>query len=132
MNHVTSNDNVFIIAATNQLEMLDKACLRRFHKRLQVNLPDQKARKLILMNNLDDSELSEGDFDAVSTDLENFSGSDLEDLCREVSMRPIKELIEHRKLSGFSNLTDRQRKVNISDFQEVLKYFKASSTTYDP
>jgi SpoVK/Ycf46/Vps4 family AAA+-type ATPase len=126
MNHTTSKDQVYIIAATNQIEMLDKACVRRFHKRLKVELPNIEARKRILMSSLDNTELSDHDFHILAADLEKYSGSDLEDLCREVSMRPIKELFDSLKKIGSYNLQD-MRRINLADFKEALKGFSPAS-----
>lgn len=41
-------DKVTVIAATNLPQELDKAALRRFGKKIYIDLPNQEARKALL------------------------------------------------------------------------------------
>ena len=59
------NDWVFVLAATNRPEDLDSAVLRRFSKKILIDVPNQKDRILLLnfhlrkiKNNLTKNEFS--------------------------------------------------------------------------
>ncbi|CAF1873336.1 unnamed protein product [Brassica napus] len=100
---VTSNpdDLVIVIGATNKPQELDDAVLRRLVKRIYVPLPDSNVRKLLFKTKLkcQPHSLSGGDFDKIVRDTEGkflnvtgYSGSDLQALCEEAAMMPIREL----------------------------------------
>nr|VDD16225.1 unnamed protein product [Brassica rapa] len=81
---VTSNpdDLVIVIGATNKPQELDDAVLRRLVKRIYVPLPDPNVRKLLFKTKLKCQPHS----------LSGYSGSDLQALCEEAAMMPIREL----------------------------------------
>ncbi|KAF3580975.1 hypothetical protein DY000_02036034 [Brassica cretica] len=81
---VTSNpdDLVIVIGATNKPQELDDAVLRRLVKRIYVPLPDSNVRKLLFKTKLKCQPHS----------LSGYSGSDLQALCEEAAMMPIREL----------------------------------------
>ncbi|WP_456474677.1 CDC48 family AAA ATPase [Candidatus Pyrohabitans sp.] len=116
--------NVIIIAATNRPDMLDPALLRpgRFDKILLVQAPDAEARLEIFkvhtrrMPLLDDVQ-----FDFLVKQTENFSGADIEALCREAAMLAFREAI----LNGESF---DEKKVEMRHFHEALKHVKPSLT----
>ncbi|OWM72906.1 spastin isoform X2 [Punica granatum] len=93
---VTSNRNdlVIVIGATNKPQELDDAVLRRLVKRIYVPLPDESVRRLLLKNKLKGQAFSlpSGDIDRLARETEGYSGSDLQALCEEAAMMPIREL----------------------------------------
>ena len=86
-------DIVFVLAASNLPWDLDGAVLRRLEKRIYVPLPSAKGRELMLRQCLP---RVEGNFDygSVAHKLEGFSGADVDILCREATMRTVRQLIE--------------------------------------
>lgn len=44
MSKINGNDQILIIAATNRIEDMDEAILRRFHRQILVELPDDTVR----------------------------------------------------------------------------------------
>lgn len=44
----TGSDRILVIGATNLPNQLDKAALRRFNKKILIDLPDVKAKKGII------------------------------------------------------------------------------------
>lgn len=86
-------ERVLVLAATNRPFDLDEAVIRRFSRRLMVNLPDASSRERILRLILSKEELAE-DVDLVSLAnmTDGFSGSDLKNLCIAAAHRPIREL----------------------------------------
>jgi SpoVK/Ycf46/Vps4 family AAA+-type ATPase len=126
MNQISSKDQIFILAATNQIEALDRACIRRFQRKIKVQPPDTDARKNIIISSFQehDTDMSEHDFFLIASELIDYSGSDIEDLCREVAMRPISELFQ---MLGNGFPPNNPRKICVQDFKEVLKNFRKSS-----
>ncbi|KAK8964784.1 Katanin p60 ATPase-containing subunit A1 [Platanthera guangdongensis] len=93
---VTSNPNdlVIVIGATNRPQELDDAVLRRLVKRIYVPLPDFSVRRLLLKNKLKGQAfcLPVSDLDRLAKETEGYSGSDLQAVCEEAAMMPIREL----------------------------------------
>ncbi|CAJ1815087.1 unnamed protein product [Sphenostylis stenocarpa] len=93
---VTSNpdDIVIVIGATNKPQELDDAVLRRLVKRIYVPLPDENVRKLLLKHKLKGQAFSlpSRDLERLVKETEGYSGSDLQALCEEAAMMPIREL----------------------------------------
>ncbi|KAJ1426787.1 P-loop containing nucleoside triphosphate hydrolase [Sesbania bispinosa] len=93
---VTSNpdDIVIVIGATNKPQELDDAVLRRLVKRIYIPLPDENVRKLLLKNKLKGQAFSlpNRDLEMLVKETEGYSGSDLQALCEEAAMMPIREL----------------------------------------
>ncbi|KAF3439958.1 hypothetical protein FNV43_RR18236 [Rhamnella rubrinervis] len=96
---VTSNANdlVIVIGATNKPQELDDAVLRRLVKRIYVPLPDATVRKLLLRHRLKGQaySLPSDDLERLARETEGYSGSDLQALCEEAAMMPIRELGEN-------------------------------------
>ncbi|TNJ26507.1 Vacuolar protein sorting 4b [Giardia muris] len=86
--------NLLVLGATNFPEAIDSAMLRRFEKRIEIDLPDAEARASILKNGIGDTPntLTDADYMKLANDSEGYSGSDLSNLCKEALMMPIREL----------------------------------------
>ncbi|KAF7825983.1 spastin [Senna tora] len=93
---VTSNPNdiVIVIGATNKPQELDDAVLRRLVKRIYIPLPDENVRRLLLKHKLKGQAFSlpSRDLERLVKETEGYSGSDLQALCEEAAMMPIREL----------------------------------------
>lgn len=123
---VTSNpdDLVIIIGATNKPQELDDAVLRRLVKRIYVPLPDSNVRKLLFKTKLkcQPHSLSDGDIDKIVKETEGYSGSDLQALCEEAAMMPIREL-------GANILTiqaNKVRSLRYDDFRKSMAVIRPS------
>lgn len=123
---VTSNstDLVIVIGATNKPQELDDAVLRRLVKRIYIPLPDGNGRRLLLKHKLKGQSFSlpSRDLERLVTQTEGYSGSDLQALCEEAAMMPIREL-------GGNILTvkaDQIRSLKYEDFQEAMKVIRPS------
>ncbi|HUV62146.1 MAG TPA: CDC48 family AAA ATPase [Thermoplasmata archaeon] len=116
MDGLDSMSGVFVIAATNRPDILDKALLRpgRFDKLLLTPLPDEETRLKILEIHTRDMPLKNVDLKAMATRLEGYVGADIENLCREAAMIALRE--------------DREAKLVTSDhFEEAMKLVRAST-----
>ena len=90
---------VFVLGATNLPWELDSAMLRRLEKRIYVGLPEHEAREEIIANALRDFdvEVPASDIAAMTN---NYSGSDLYQLCKECAMRPLRKLLDRYYKEG--------------------------------
>uniref|UniRef100_A0A5B6YPN8 microtubule-severing ATPase n=1 Tax=Davidia involucrata TaxID=16924 RepID=A0A5B6YPN8_DAVIN len=123
---VTSNsdDLVIVIGATNKPQELDDAVLRRLVKRIYISLPDAHVRRLLLKHKLKGQAFSlpGGDLEKLVEETEGYSGSDLQALCEEAAMMPIREL-------GANILTvkaNQVRPLRYGDFQKAITVIRPS------
>ncbi len=116
---------LLILGATNRPWDIDSAMLRRFEKRIYVPLPDREARKAIYKIHTAGINLALGDadFEDLAQRSEGFSGSDIANVCREVIMRPIREL-DMKGLLSAEGEDVKVRDVNMNDFNETMKKAK--------
>lgn len=90
------NLRVVVIGCTNRPFDLDDAVLRRFSRKLLVDLPDAEQREKILKVILRKEKLSDDvDLKAIASDsmTKGFSGSDLYNLCQTAAYMPIREIV---------------------------------------
>jgi len=85
--------DVVVIAATNRPDMLDTALLRpgRFDRHILVPAPDEEARLKILELNTKSMPLKGVNLKKLAKDTVDFSGADLDALCREAAMHALRE-----------------------------------------
>jgi cell division protease FtsH len=84
-----TNSGVIILAATNRVDMLDKALLRagRFDRQIHVDLPDLPERKEIFMVHLRPLKVDETlDIDLLARQTPGFSGADIANVCNEAAL----------------------------------------------
>lgn len=86
-------EQVFVMAASNLPWDLDIAVLRRLEKRVLVPLPEAEARVAMLRKHLQDRTSQDIPFDELAASTEGYSGADIELLCREAAMRPVRRLM---------------------------------------
>ncbi|KAI3751048.1 hypothetical protein L2E82_22062 [Cichorium intybus] len=93
-------------------------------KRIYIPLPDANVRKNLLKHKLKGQAFSlpGGDLERLVKDTEGYSGSDLQALCVEAAMMPIREL-------GSNILTvkaDQVRRLKYGDFQKAMSVIRPS------
>lgn len=84
-----SNSGVIILAATNRVDILDKALLRagRFDRQIYVDLPDLNERKEVFGVHLRPLKLDDTvDVDLLSRQTPGFSGADIANVCNEAAL----------------------------------------------
>ncbi|MEW5313246.1 MAG: hypothetical protein WDW38_004830 [Sanguina aurantia] len=88
-----SEDRVIVIAATNHPWDLDEAALSRFARRIYVPLPDNATRAALLRKAMVDvaTSITDAEYLALAAKCARYSGRDLVHICREASMRPLRE-----------------------------------------
>jgi SpoVK/Ycf46/Vps4 family AAA+-type ATPase len=113
------NLHLYIIGATNKPWALDWPFLRRFQKRIYVQLPDIEARKAMFKDYTAPIKLtSEVKLEALADITDGYSGSDITDICQSVQIKVVSELFE----SGIAHDEDaKPREITLEDFKEILK-----------
>ncbi len=134
------SDRVVVIGSTNRPFDLDEAVLRRFPRRILVDLPDLETRKEILEVTLAENRLGpDVNLTMVAERLEGYTGSDLKEVCREAVVQISHEqarMLDRGELldeddeedvfesssSGFQML----RPVTMRDFENAMRKLKRS------
>jgi vacuolar protein-sorting-associated protein 4 len=121
----THDKPLLVLGATNRPWDIDNAMLSRFEKRVQVPLPDMKARSGIFKIHTEgvNTALTEEDFIELAVRSEGYSGRDIANVCREVIMLPIREL----DMSGLLENSQQEvkvRDITLNDFKKTLKKVK--------
>ncbi|XP_067125684.1 ATPase family gene 2 protein homolog A-like isoform X2 [Centruroides vittatus] len=111
--------NVFIVAATNRPDMIDKALLRpgRLDSIIYVPLPDASSRKEILEIKLKKQPTSSDvDISLLTEHTKGFSGAEIVALCHEAGLRALNENINAEQITW-------------SHFMQALEFVKPRTTT---
>lgn len=81
-----SSKNVFLIATTNRLDLIDPAIIRRF-RCIEVNLPNKEAREKIFeihLRKVPEEKIEKGiNVNKLAEMTKDCSGSDIKDICEE-------------------------------------------------
>src|ERR1700753_891946 len=93
---------ICILGATNRIQDIDEAILRRMPKKFPVPLPSAKQRRGIFKLVLKGTKIDEPNFDLdylvkLSAGL---SGSDIKEACRDAAMLPMREFIRAQHAAG--------------------------------
>jgi|SRR5450432_523218 SpoVK/Ycf46/Vps4 family AAA+-type ATPase len=95
---------IMILGATNRIQDIDEAILRRMPKKFAVPLPSTSQRrrilKLILKNTKTDPQRF--DIDYLIRVMAGMSGSDIKEACRDAAMVPVREYIREQRANGLS------------------------------
>ncbi|KAL3837725.1 hypothetical protein ACJIZ3_022316 [Penstemon smallii] len=90
-------ERILVLAATNRPFDLDEAIIRRFERRIMVDLPSLENREMILKTLLSKEKVQDLDFKELAAMTEGYSGSDLKNLCVTAAYRPVRELIQQER-----------------------------------
>lgn len=93
---------ILVLGATNRMQDIDDAILRRMPKKFAVSLPGASQRLKILKIILRDTKIDTAHFDMeyLSRVMAGMSGSDIKEACREAAMAPVREMIQRQRDSG--------------------------------
>ncbi|KAH9970752.1 P-loop containing nucleoside triphosphate hydrolase protein [Lactifluus volemus] len=96
---LSGSDRILVLGATNRIQDIDSAFLRRMPSQFTLPLPDAAQREKILSLMLRDVPLSPNfPMRLLAEYSKGKSGSDLKELCRNAAMLPVRELV--RKAHG--------------------------------
>ena len=93
---------ILILGATNRIQDIDEAILRRMPKKFPVSLPTAPQRLRILGLVLKDTKIDKDHFDLeyLVQVTAGMSGSDIKEACRDAAMVPVREFIRKTQASG--------------------------------
>ncbi|KLO80509.1 putative MSP1 AAA ATPase protein [Fusarium fujikuroi] len=112
---------IMVLGATNRINDIDEAILRRMPKKFPVTLPGTEQRRRILQLILQDTKMDPEHFnlDYVARITAGLSGSDIKEACRDAAMVPVREYMRQHRESGhaMSSVDPRQfRGIRSDDF----------------
>lgn len=93
---------ILVLGATNRIQDIDDAILRRMPKKFPVSLPDTPQRLKILKIMLKDTKVDSSNLDLahLSRVMSGMSGSDIKEACRDAAMIPVREMIHRQRQTG--------------------------------
>ncbi|MFW9952275.1 MAG: CDC48 family AAA ATPase [Candidatus Thorarchaeota archaeon] len=118
--------DIVVIAATNRPDILDPALIRpgRIDRILLVPQPDEKGRLEILKIFTKNMPLANNiQLESLNKMTEDFSGADIETLCREAAMIALRENIRARKVS-MEHFKEARKVVNPTLNSEVIEWYE--------
>lgn len=93
--HGDTSSRVIVLATTNRPWDLDEGIRRRLEKRIYIPLPDLCSRLELLRKSCKGMSIDESvHFESIARRTEGFSGADLNQLCRNAGMMPMRRLME--------------------------------------
>ena len=122
MDGFSITDGIVVIAATNRIDVLDKALIRpgRFDRKVRVGLPDTEGRKKIFNVHLKEKKMAQDfNLDEVVSLTTGFSGADIANLVNEAAIYSVR--------SNNTNITQK----NVLDAYEKIT-IGLPSTTNNP
>jgi len=126
---VSKDTRVLLVGATNLPHQLDEAARRRMAKRILIPLPDEEGRQKLICNAMatTPSNLTEDEISAIVVKSDGYSGSDLQNLCSEAAMGPVRG-IQHR-IKDMK--MDEMRPIEMQDFEAAFFQVRASVSKAD-
>jgi cell division protease FtsH len=135
MDGFEQGQNVIVLAATNRADVLDPALLRpgRFDRRVNIDLPDRKAREAILKVHFNEKPVSKDvDLDSLAAKTAGSSGADLANIANEAAIlaaRHNRKVIENEDVvNAFEKVAigpERKSKVMSEKDKELTAYHEA-------
>lgn len=124
----SDDDRILVIGATNRPQELDEAARRRLVKRLYIPLPDALARRTIVVSLLASQRhsLGEDDIGAICARTDGYSGADMDNLCREAALGPIRSITNILEISP-----EQVRPIVMADFVAAMSQVRASVSSRD-
>ncbi len=125
-------NDVIVVAATNRPDMVDPALLRpgRFDRIILTPVPDKKSRKKIFEVHTKGMKLSkEIKLDKLSELTNNYTGADIEAVCREAAMIALRESISAKEIK-MKHFTEALKKIRPSITEENIKKYKQIEEEY--
>ncbi|MEE2650743.1 MAG: CDC48 family AAA ATPase [Candidatus Thermoplasmatota archaeon] len=122
MDGVEGMEGVIVVAATNRPEMIDPALLRsgRFERVLHIPPPDKDSRKAILRIHADDMPLGRFKIDDLASKMDNYTGADIEAVCREAALIAMRE---DKKTVSKKHFEQAVERVRPSVNEDMMQYY---------
>ena len=134
-----TNSGVIVLAATNRVDMLDKALLRAgiLDRQLHVDLPDLPERKEIFLVHMRNLKLHKDlDIDLLARQTPGFSGADIANVCNEAALIAARHNSKEVTKQDFLDAVDRiigglekKTKVMTTDEKRTIALHEAGHAT---
>ncbi len=127
MDGIITLENVVVIAATNRPDIVDPAILRpgRFDRLIYVPEPDQEARLEIFKIYTRDMPLvKDVDLVNLASVTKNYSGADIEALCREAALNALRRDIKSNEVT-FSDFKKAMERIGPSVLPDMEAWYKS-------
>jgi proteasome regulatory subunit len=117
MDGFDNRGDVRIMAATNRADMLDPALLRpgRFDRLIEIPLPDEHSRLQILKIHSRNMHISDVDLGAIAAVTEDFTGAELEAVCREAGMIAVRQEADFISMNNFMDAVRKVKNETVAD-----------------
>ncbi|KEF58816.1 uncharacterized protein A1O9_03659 [Exophiala aquamarina CBS 119918] len=116
---------ILILGATNRIQDIDDAILRRMPKKFPVSLPGASQRLKILKIMLKDTKVDVPNLDLeyLSRVMSGMSGSDIKEACRDAAMIPVREMIQRQRQNG-----QRMEQMKVGDVRglQTIDFFQTA------
>ena len=123
-----TKNSLLIVGATNRPEEIDEAARRRLPKQIYVPLPDETARRELLLRQLSLAKngytISAKGIDNIVRKTEGYSGSDIKQVIQEAAMQPVREVTRRSDTSTMDHIQrvrpEDTRPLSIDDFKMAV------------
>jgi len=131
MDGVEGMEGVIVVAATNRPEMIDPALMRsgRFERVLHIPPPDKESRVAILRIHAKDMPLGKFKLDDIATSLDNYTGADIEAVCREAALIAMRDGKKTVTKKHFEQATERVRPTVTEDMMQYYSKMEETLTS---
>ena len=132
----TNNDDqrILVIGATNRVQDLDAAILRRMPTRYHIPLPNEIQRLKIFELILRTEQLHDDvDLKRLAKESIDCTGSDIHEICRQAAMQRVVELCHQQRRENSERRTipsSLLRSITQADFLQALKKVRANQQRY--
>ena len=109
--------HLYIIGATNKPWALDWPFLRRFQRRVYVQLPDKEARIEMVRDYTASIKLDNVSLEDLADLTDGYSGSDIKDVCQSVQISVVSELFAKGEAEDKDS---KPREITLDDFKGIL------------
>ncbi|HJM18073.1 MAG TPA: CDC48 family AAA ATPase [Candidatus Thalassarchaeaceae archaeon] len=131
MDGVEGMEGVIIVAATNRPEMIDPALMRsgRFERVLHIPPPDAKSRVAILDIHTSKMPLGKMKLEDLASRMENYTGADIEAICREAALIAMREEKKTVSKKHFEKAIDRVRPTVTEEMMDYYSRMESNLTS---
>ena len=127
MDGITTLQDIVVIAATNRPDMVDSAVMRpgRFDRLIYVPEPDDKSRLQILKLYTKGMPVCpDVDLNQLTIMTRNYSGADIEALCREAAMHALRRDVNSQSVT-MKDFIDASKEMGPSITPDMEKWYKS-------
>jgi transitional endoplasmic reticulum ATPase len=129
MDGIVTLEDIVVIAATNRPDIVDPAVLRpgRFDRLIYVPEPDEKSKLQIFeiyTKNMPLAKDTRAHLAELSASAKNYSGADIEALCREAAMVALRRDIDVKEVT-LQDFEEAKKRIGPSITPDMEKWYKS-------